>query len=144
MRIKLLKYIFVFVVPVLLISCSSAVRYTSSNISGKNSQEINSSVSGSFSQTGLASYYADKFDGRTTANGEIFSQNKFTAAHKTLPFGTKLKVTNIKNGKSVVVTVNDRGPYADGRIIDLSKAAAAELGMLNSGVAEVKIETINK
>lgn len=97
----------------------------------------------SYSETGYASYYADKFDGRKTANGETFNQNKLTAAHKKLPFGTQLKVTNLANGKTVQVRVNDRGPFIAGRIIDLSRAAAREIDMLGSGVAKVKIEQRN-
>ena len=80
--------------------------------------------------TGKASYYGPGFHGRRCANGEIFDMYKLTCAHKTLPFGTRLKVTNQKNGKSTIVTVTDRGPYAKGRIIDLSKAAAMELDMV--------------
>ncbi len=96
-----------------------------------------------FVQTGEASYYADKFEGRKTANGEIYRHNKLTAAHRTLAFGTKLKVTNLSNGKSVMVTVNDRGPFVKGRIIDLSKSAATKLGYVRDGVAKVKIETVS-
>jgi rare lipoprotein A len=88
---------------------------------------------------GLASYYSDYYEGRTTANGEIFKQNKVTAAHKSLPFGTRVKVINLTNNKSVVVRINDRGPYVRGRIIDLTKTAAKEIGMLGDGVAKVKI-----
>ncbi len=88
---------------------------------------------------GLASYYADSYEGKTTANGEIYRQNKITAAHKTLPFGTKVEVTNLSNNKSVVVRINDRGPYVNGRIIDLTKAAAKEIDMLGAGVVKVKI-----
>ena len=76
---------------------------------------------------GIASYYADFYEGRTTANGEIYRQNKITAAHKTLPFGTKVEVTNLANNKTVLVRINDRGPYVKGRIIDLTKAAAKEM-----------------
>ncbi len=83
----------------------------------------------------MASYYADKFDGRKTASGAIFRQNKLTAAHRTLPFGTKVKVKNIHNGKTVKVTINDRGPFVQGRTIDLSKKAARKIGMLQQGVA---------
>src|SRR5262245_11314731 len=90
-------------------------------------------------ETGKGSYYADKFEGRPTASGEKFDQDKMTAAHRTLPFGTKVKVTNQANGRSVTVTVNDRGPFAAGRIIDVSKKAANKLGMVNAGVANVKI-----
>ena len=88
---------------------------------------------------GLASYYADGYEGKTTANGEIYRQGKITAAHKTLPFGTKVEVTNLSNNKSVVVRINDRGPFIRGRIIDLTKAAAREIDMVGAGVAKVKI-----
>jgi len=94
-------------------------------------------------QTGKASFYADKFEGIQTASGEKYRHNKYTGAHKTLPFGTKVRVTNLANEKSVEVTINDRGPYVDGRIIDLSKAAAEELGFLNNGLADVKLEVID-
>ncbi|MGM0635864.1 MAG: septal ring lytic transglycosylase RlpA family protein [Bacteroidota bacterium] len=94
-------------------------------------------------QTGLASYYDDKFDGRTTASGEVFDQNKATAAHRTLPFGTKVKVTNVSNQKSTVVIINDRGPFIRGRIIDLSKSIAEELDFLGDGTTEVEIEVID-
>ncbi|HET8828031.1 MAG TPA: septal ring lytic transglycosylase RlpA family protein [Pelobium sp.] len=90
-------------------------------------------------QTGKASYYANKFNGRKTASGEIFRNSKLTAAHKTLPFGTKVKVTNLRNGKSVKVRINDRGPFVAGRIIDLSRKAANRIDMKNEGVGNVKI-----
>jgi rare lipoprotein A len=91
------------------------------------------------SETGKASYYADKYDGRKTSNGEVFRQRKLTAAHKTLPFGTKVRVTNVNTGKSVKVRINDRGPFIEGRIIDLSKRAAKKIDLTQSGVAPVKI-----
>lgn len=97
-----------------------------------------------FKQTGKASYYASKFHGRQTANGERFNMHDLTAAHKTLPFNTKVRVTNLKNNKSVVVRINDRGPYAKGRIIDLSKAAAKKIDMIADGVATVKVEEVGK
>lgn len=90
-------------------------------------------------ESGKASYYADKFDGRKTANGEVFKQRKKTAAHKTLPFGTKVTVTNLTNGRSVKVRINDRGPFVKGRMIDLSKKAAKKIDMVNAGVANVEI-----
>ena len=90
-------------------------------------------------ESGKASYYADKFQGRKTANGETFRQRKRTAAHKTLPFGTKVKVTNLTNHKTVKVRINDRGPFVAGRIIDLSKKAARKLSMVDAGVTEVEI-----
>lgn len=90
-------------------------------------------------ETGKASYYANKFKGRKTASGQIFRQSKRTAAHRTLPFGTKVKVKNLDNGRTVKVRINDRGPFVAGRIIDLSKKAARRIGMLNAGVANVKL-----
>jgi rare lipoprotein A len=92
---------------------------------------------------GFASWYGGKFHGRMTSSGETFDTNELTAAHRTLPFGTMVKVTNLANGKSVVVKINDRGPFVDGRIIDLSRAAASELDMLGMGVAEVSLEIVD-
>jgi len=97
----------------------------------------------SFSETGYASWYGGKFQGRTTANGEIFDTNLLTAAHKTLPFNSMVKVVNLENGKEVIVRINDRGPFVKGRIIDLSRAAAVRIGMSGSGVARVCIEIIS-
>ena len=91
-------------------------------------------------ETGKASFYADKFDGRQTSNGEIFKQRKKTAAHRTLPFGTKVTVKNLANGRTVKVRINDRGPFVKGRMIDLSKKAAKKLDMVNAGVANVEIK----
>lgn len=99
-----------------------------------------SSCSSKITQTGKASYYHDKFQGRTTANGEKYRKHKLTAAHRTLPFGTKVKVINQSNGKKVKVRINDRGPFVEGRIIDLSKRAARKIGMLDAGVSDVKIK----
>lgn len=93
--------------------------------------------------TGMASFYGKRFAGRLTANGERFDPGKMTAAHKTLRFGTKLRVTNLANGRHVTVRVNDRGPYAKGRIIDLSRAAAGKIGMIHRGVARVRLERVN-
>ena len=89
-----------------------------------------------------ASWYGPKFHGKITANGEIYDQMALTAAHKSLSFGTLLKVTNPKNGRSVIVRINDRGPYIEGRDLDLSKGAAIELGILRKGVARLKIEEV--
>jgi rare lipoprotein A len=94
-------------------------------------------------QTGKASFYADKFEGVSTASGERYRHNKLTGAHKTLPFGTKVRVTNTENNQSVEVVINDRGPYVEGRIIDLSKEAAERLGFVNKGLAEVKLEVVD-
>ena len=93
---------------------------------------------------GIASFYANKFDGRKTANGEIFSQKKFTAACNVLPLGTWVKVTNLRNGKSVVLKTNDRLHPSMKRILDLSRAAAQKLGYINSGLTRVKVEIFGK
>ena len=94
-------------------------------------------------QAGKASFYADKFEGSPTASGEKYKHSKLTAAHKTLPFGTKVRVTNTANSQTVEVVVNDRGPYVDGRVIDLSKSAAEKLGFINQGLADVKLEVLD-
>lgn len=93
---------------------------------------------------GQASWYGPGFHGRTTANGERYDQYGLTAAHRNLPFGTKLRVTNMNNGRSVVVRVNDRGPYVGGRVVDLSAGAANVIGMTGSGVAPVKVEVLGR
>ncbi len=90
-----------------------------------------------FYEVGIASWYGPKFHGRMTANGELYDMYSFTAAHRTLPFGTVVKVVDLSTGKSVVVRINDRGPFIPGRIIDLSYAAASELGIVGRGTAEV-------
>ena len=95
-----------------------------------------------YTETGRASYYALKFQFRRTASGETFNNLALTAAHKTLPFGTKVLVTNVKNDKSVTVTINDRGPFIKGRIIDLTRAAFSKIGNTNSGTIKVRIEVI--
>jgi rare lipoprotein A len=94
-------------------------------------------------ETGLASWYGAKHHGKRTASGEIFDQKKFTAAHRTLPWGSIVKVTNLDNGKSVEVRINDRGPFPKGRIIDLSRAAARALGMVELGVSPVRMELLS-
>jgi rare lipoprotein A len=91
---------------------------------------------------GVASYYADEFHGKLTSNGETFDMDGITAAHRTFPFGTKVRVTNLENSKSVVVRVNDRGPFKEGRIIDLSRGAAREIDLIRSGTASVKLEVL--
>jgi rare lipoprotein A len=93
--------------------------------------------------SGAASWYGGKFHGRRTANGERYDMNKHTAAHKSLPFGTKVRVTNRINGKSVVVRINDRGPFTGNRIIDLSRGAAGAVDMIGTGIAPVIIEIMS-
>lgn len=97
-----------------------------------------------YKKLGKASYYHNKFNGRRTASGEIFSNKKLTAAHRSLPMGTYVRVTNLKNKRQVTVRINDRGPFVKGRIIDLSRAAAQKIGMIHAGVAEVKVEQLHK
>lgn len=95
-----------------------------------------------FQEQGHASWYGPGFYGRKTASGERFTKTKLTAAHKTLPFGTRIQVTNLQNGKEVEVVINDRGPYIRGRVIDLSYAAAEKIGLLKSGAAPVVLKKI--
>ena len=95
-------------------------------------------------QIGVSSYYGEQFHGRKTANGEVFNMYKLTAAHRVLPLGTIAKVTNLSNGRWVVVKVNDRGPFIEGRILDLSFAAALELEMVQAGTMKVMIEIVEE
>ncbi|MDQ1265254.1 MAG: rare lipoprotein [Bacteroidota bacterium] len=127
----------------LLASCSSAVRFTSESGANKTySKKTGEKPASGTKIRGYASYYSEEFNGRLTASGEVFDMNAMTAAHKTFAFGTKLKVTNLKNNRSVIVYINDRGPFVEGRIIDLSLGAAKKLGMIADGVVEVEIEVI--
>lgn len=93
---------------------------------------------------GKASYYGSKFHGRLTSDGSVYHRDSLTCAHRTLPFGTLLKVRNVKNGREVIVKVNDRGPFVKGRIIDLSFAAAKKIGMLSTGVARVEVKKVGR
>jgi rare lipoprotein A len=93
-------------------------------------------------QEGIASFYADEFHGRKTANGEIYDMYAMTAAHQALPFNTRVSVTNLDNGKKVIVRINDRGPFVKGRIIDLSYGAAGKIGMVGPGTARVRLEVL--
>lgn len=101
------------------------------------------SVSKGAIEKGKASYYADKYHGRTTASGEVFNQQALSAAHQTLGFGSRVKVTNIANNKSVIVTINDRGPFIRGRIIDLSKKAFSQIASVKQGVIDVTVERLD-
>lgn len=135
----------------LLHGCSSTIRIPSGNdkptIENRHEEEDNTSsfdltVVSSFN--GKATYYADKFQNQKTASGETYKKNKFTAAHKDLPFNTLVKVTNLKNGLSVVVKINDRGPFGNDREIDLSYIAAKSIGMIKDGVVDVKIDVLHR
>jgi len=134
MKIKLL---FLFIIILLIQSCSGAIRFSSAS----QSEDKTSYQSGDVFR-GLASFYSDEFEGRQTANGEIYKKNEFTAAHKTIAFGTKVKIRNLQNNLSTIVVINDRGPFVQGRVIDLSRAAAEQIGMIQQGVVEVEITII--
>ena len=97
---------------------------------------------GPYYETGIASWYGPGFDGNYTANGEIYDMEKVSAAHKTLPFGTIVRVVEFETGRSIVVRINDRGPFIEGRIIDLSKGAARELGIIDKGITEVGLRIL--
>lgn len=160
-----MRAIAIIVLCVAFASCTPGVRYTAdwtpphSSASGPSGRSGNEASSGSPVESdldsdrnqgdvevlrGKASYYADKFHGRRTANGELFDMNELTAAHKTLPFGTVVEVTNLVNNRSVVVRINDRGPFVAGRIIDLSKKAAEVIDMINAGVVEVEVRILQR
>ncbi len=102
------------------------------------------SAQSSANDAGLASYYHDKFHGRRTASGHTYNKHDLTAAHRHLPLGSQVRVTNLKNRRSVVVRITDRGPRARKRVIDVSRAAAKKLGMIASGLAQVKIEPVEQ
>ncbi len=99
-------------------------------------------VAGPYYEVGIASWYGPGFDGNFTANGEVYDMNGISAAHKTLPFGTIVRVVEFSTGKSIVVRINDRGPFIEGRIIDLSKGAAKELGIIDKGITKVGLRII--
>ncbi len=119
----------------ILSGCSAAPRFASSSDS-ENGPNLSHQLSG------VASYYAVEFNGRKTANGETFDMNDLTAAHRTLPFNTKLKVRNLANDQEVVVRINDRGPFKRDRVIDLSLEAARRIGLVETGTAPVALEII--
>ena len=125
---------FALLLSVVLAACSSAPRFTTA--------PDTSVPSGPHQLQGIASYYADEFNGRTTANGEVFDMHAMTAAHRSLPFDTRVKVRNLENGREVIVRINDRGPFVDNRVIDLSLGAAREIGLVASGTAPVQLEII--
>jgi len=110
----------------------------------KEDQPIRANTTGKILLTleGVVSYYAHDFQGKETSNGETFNMNDLTAAHRTFPFGTKVRVTNLENNKSVVVRVNDRGPFVEGRIMDLSMGAAKEIGLIKTGTTRARLEVL--
>lgn len=128
---KTLRTNFLFLTLLIAISACSQNRSTS-----------NTSRTPANYESGIASYYADKYQGRQTASGERFDQNAQTAAHKTLRFGTWVKVTNVENGRSVNVRINDRGPFVKGRVIDLSKLAFSAIANPSAGIVNVTVEVL--
>jgi rare lipoprotein A len=136
------KYCLIFILLMVLIyGCSSTTRYSRANdYSEKNNENKNRNILAV--ETGTASFYADEFNGKNTANGEVYNMNDLTAAHPSYPFNTLVKVTNLSNNKSVEVRINDRMPDFKGRVIDLSYAAAKKIEMINAGIQEVKLEVI--
>jgi rare lipoprotein A len=147
----ILKYFTPFLLILITIGCSSGNLYETKGISRK---KLHNKFGNTQTGTQLkevtkgqvyyfvCSYYGKKFHGRQTANGEIFDMYKLSCAHKSLPFGTQLKVINEDNGKSVVVRVNDRGPFIEGRDLDLSYAAAQEIGLIAHGVKKMRVEVL--
>ena len=125
-------------------STSKVSNQTKGNTGGSSSSSSSSAkkTTGKV-EKGQASYYADKFHGRATASGEKYDKRKMTGAHRTLPFGSVVRVTNTANGKSVDVRINDRGPFKAGRIVDVSRAAAEKLGMIQAGVINCTMEVIS-
>jgi rare lipoprotein A len=106
----------------------------------KRAPAVPAAPSPGWTETGIASWYGNPYHGRRTSSGEVFDMNQMTAAHRTLPFGAMVKVTNLDNRKTVSVRINDRGPFVEGRIIDLSHAAAKEIGLIGPGTARVRLE----
>jgi rare lipoprotein A len=124
-------------IVLLVAGCSSSPRFTThEGVAGSTQPQAK------YQLAGMATYYADEFHGRTTASGEVYDMHALTAAHRTLPFNTKLRVTNLANGKSVVVRVNDRGPFKDDRVIDLSYEAAKQIGLVTDGTAQVRLDVL--
>jgi len=134
---------FVSAALVLLLAAPLSANTTAAVNPGGQSFMLENAVALAPSEVGLASYYHDRFQGRKTANGERFDQNAYSAAHRTLPFGTEVRVTRVDTGRSVVVTINDRGPFKRGRVLDLSRQAARELDIIEQGLGRVKVEVLS-
>ena len=133
----------ILIIIFLLVSCGSSVAYGDYvNTTGMSRKQIESIKNHPKTQIGIASYYGKKFHKKRTANGEIFNMYKVSAAHKSYPLGTKVRVTNLENGKSLKLVINDRGPFVSGRIIDLSYKAARKLGFVNQGTVKVRIDVL--
>jgi rare lipoprotein A len=127
----------------LLIGCASSPRFVSGRDKGRRtSTSSDDGTQNPAIQEGIASYYANQYDGNQTSNGETYDMYALTAAHPTLPFNTRVKVTNLDNGRSVILRINDRGPFLKERIIDVSYVAAKQLQMIGTGTARVRVEII--
>lgn len=146
----------VFVLCLLVVGCSSTPRFTErekraregnnqpKEVARERDEQPPKPSAGKILLTleGIVSYYAHDFQGKLTSNGETFNMNDLTAAHRTFPFGTRVKVTNLDNKKSVIIRVNDRGPFVEGRIMDLSMGAAKEIDLIKSGTVHARLEVI--
>ena len=137
----MIKYILIF--AMFIVSCGSSIAYGDYvDTTGWSRKQIESIKKHPQTQIGIASYYGKKFHKKRTANGEVFNMYKVSAAHKSYPLGTKVRVTNLENGKSIKLVINDRGPFVKGRIIDLSYKAARKLDFVNQGTTKVRINVI--
>lgn len=137
----MIKFILIF--AMFIVSCGSSIAYGDYvDTTGWSRKQIESIKKHPQTQIGIASYYGKKFHKKRTANGEIFNMYKVSAAHKSYPLGTKVRVTNLENGKSIKLVINDRGPFVKGRIIDLSYRAARKLDFVNQGTTKVRINVI--
>ena len=135
--------IILLIIIVIIVSCGSSISYGDYvNTAGMSRKQIEAIKNHPKTQIGIASYYGKKFHKKRTANGEIFNMYKISAAHKSYPLGTKVRVTNLENGKSLRLVINDRGPFVSGRIIDLSYKAARKLGFVNQGTVKVRIDVL--
>ena len=133
----------ILISSIFIVSCGSSIAYGDYvDTTGWSRKQIESIKNHPKTQIGIASYYGKKFHKKRTANGEIFNMYKVSAAHKSYPLGTKVRVTNLENGKSIKLVINDRGPFVKGRIIDLSYKAARKLDFVNQGTAKVRIDVI--
>lgn len=146
----------VFILGLLVVGCSSTPRFTererraredngqAKEVARERDEQLPKSSTGKVLLTleGIVSFYAHDFHGKLTSNGETFNMNDLTAAHRTFPFGTKVKVTNLENKKSVIIRVNDRGPFIEGRIMDLSMGAAKEIDLIKSGTVQARLEVL--
>lgn len=134
-----------FLLAFLLAACASPEGRVAGPVHQRDDrQAATPSHGGSFSQVGVASWYGGKFHGRQTASGERYDMHAMTAAHRTLPFGTRVRVTDLTTRRSVVVRINDRGPFIDGRIVDLSRRAAGRLGIIERGTAKVRLTVVQQ